>query len=384
MDHGTLALLWGMMVIVAMLSRTGVFEWCAIRLFEHSGGSLWKLYWVMMIFDCILSAFLDNVTTMLLLAPVIISLCKAIDVEPKPMLISLALFGNVGGTSTMIGDPPNIIIGNALSDEINFMDFMKILGPGVLIMIPCCLAFVRWYYGQAYFGKDISCDVEKLKEQYPIREPKLLIRSGVVLSACIFMFFLHPVTHLDPAYIACFGAVLLLLMSEHHDFEYALEKVEWDSLLFFAGLFVFTEGLAELGLLRVIADGISSVIEAIPVPQRQLSANIILHWVSAVTSAFVDNIPFTTTMIPVIRRMVENVEGLSLRPLAWTLAFGADLGGMGTLIGASANVVMCGIASEAGHHVSFMEFFRIGWPMMCLTASISCVYMIVLQQAGWL
>jgi len=262
------------------------------------------------------------------------------------------------------------------------MDFLVILGPGVLIMFPFALAFARWYYGNEYFSTDISCDIDKLKANYPIREPRLLIKASAVLFACIVMFFLHPVTHLDPAYIACFGACLLLLLCGHHEFEYALEKVEWDSLLFFAGLFVFTEGVAELGLLGEIADLISKLIKSIPKDARQMSANIILHWVSACVSAFVDNIPFTTTMIPVIKRMTENVEGLKLEPLAWSLAFGADLGGMGTLIGASDNVVMAGIAQEAGYHVSFMEFFKIGWPMMCICASISCVYMIILESAG--
>lgn len=384
MDHGTLGLLFGMMVIVALLAKTGIFEWLAVRVFQASGSSLWRLFVLLMLFNCVLSAFLDNVTAMLLLGPVVISLCKAIEVDPKPMLISLALFGSVGGTATMIGDPPNIIIGNALSDEIGFMDFLTILGPGSCLIVTPCLMFVRWYYGDEYFNKPIQADAEKLKQMYPIKDSKLLLQAGSVLGVCILMFFLHPVTHLDPAYTACFGAVLLLLQVDHHDLEHALERVEWDSLLFFAGLFVFTEGLAELGLLREIADVMSSVISMVPVAQRQLAANIILHLVSAVVSAFVDNIPFTTTMIPVIRRMTANVEGLQLKPLAWSLAFGADLGGMGTLIGASNNVIMAGIAHEAGHHVSFLDFFKIGFPMMCIAAGFSCVYMIVLQQAGLL
>jgi len=218
---------------------------------------------------------------------------------------------------------------------------------------------------------------------YPIRDQRLLSNAGSVLGACTLIFFLHPVTHVDPtAYTACLGASLLLVLVDHRHFEYALRKVEWDSLLFFAGMCVFTGGLAELGLLRQIANVLSSIIESVPVESRQLAAIIILNAVSVFVSSFVDNIPFTTMMIPVIRQMAANVEGLQLQPLAWSLAFGACLGGMGTLIGASANVVMAGIAHKAGHHVSFMEFLKVGFPMMWVSVVISCCYMVVLQQAG--
>jgi Na+/H+ antiporter NhaD/arsenite permease-like protein len=191
------------------------------------------------------------------------------------------------------------------------------------------------------------------------------------------------VVHFEPAYAALFGAIAILLMGPAEDFEHALEKVEWDSLLFFAGLFVFTEGVAELGLLRIIADQLSSVIESVPVGSRTMVSSVLIQVVAAVASAFVDNIPFTTTMIPVIRRMAANVEGLELRPLAWALCFGADYGGMGTLIGASANVVMAGVAAEAGYPVSFMSFFKIGWPMMCLGVSISVPYLCLCIHAGY-
>eukprot|EP00928_Gymnodinium_smaydae_P020959 TRINITY_DN18118_c0_g1_i3.p1 TRINITY_DN18118_c0_g1~~TRINITY_DN18118_c0_g1_i3.p1 ORF type:complete len:564 (-),score=65.70 TRINITY_DN18118_c0_g1_i3:30-1586(-) len=384
MDHGTLALLWGMMVIVALLAKTGLFEWCAVRVFERSGGSTWKLYAMLMVFCAFISAFLDNVTTILLLGPVIIPLCKAIEIDPKPMLISLALFGNIGGAATMIGDPPNIIIGNAFSSEISFLDFLLVMGPAVVLLVPCALIFARWYFGKSYFSRELSVDIEKLKKEYPIRDTGLLIKASAVLSACILLFFLHPVTHLDPAYVACWGAVLLLIMADHHDFEYAIAHVEWDSLLFFAGLFVFTEGLAELGLLREIANVITWIIESVPIESRQTAAIVIVQLISTFASAFVDNIPFTTTMIPVLRQTAANVEGISLKPMIWALAFGADLGGLGTLIGASANVVMSGIAGEAGHHVSFMEFFKVGFPLMCMCAFISCSYLLVLQAAGLL
>ena len=382
MDHGTLALLFGMMIIVALLSRTGVFEYISVHIVEYSKGSMWRLFFMLMIFDAVLSAFLDNVTTMLLLAPVALSLCKALNIDPRPLLIPLSIFGNIGGCSTLIGDPPNIIIGNALKEHIGFVDFLRVLGPGVLLTMPFIFAFVKWYYGDALFGQKINVDIDELRAKYPIRDMNLLIRSGTILIFVILLFFLHPVMHMEPAYVAVFGAIAILLTGSHDEFEYALEKVEWDSLLFFAGLFVFTEGIAKLGLLRAIADELSTLIASFPIGQRQIGAMLLVELVAGIASAFVDNIPFTTTMLPVIIQMSENVQGISIEALAWALCFGADFGGIGTLIGSSANIVMAGIAAEAGFPITFKSFFRIGWPVMCISLCIAGAYLAALEGAG--
>ena len=382
MDHETLALLWGMMVIVALLARSGVFEFLSVRLIELSRCDMWRLTWMLMLFDCILSAFLDNVTTMLLLAPVIISLCKALKIDPRPLLLPLALFGNIGGAATMIGDPPNIIVGNALKEYIDFNDFLQVMAPGVVLTIPVVLVFVRWHYGKEFYSQKLVVDLEKMKRDYPIRDMPLLIRSGIVLCFVIVLFFLHPVIHFSPSYAALFGAIAVLLTGPEHDFEHALEKVEWDSLLFFAGLFVFTEGVAELGLLREISDALSALIEMVPVEKRSQVAIVLVQIVAAVASAFVDNIPFTTTMLPVIIQIAENVEGVHIKGLGWALCFGADFGGMGTLIGASANIVMAGIAHEAGFHVTFGQFFKIGFPAMWISLVISVCYLCMMEAAG--
>ena len=382
MDHGTLALLFGMMIIVSLLSRTGVFEFLSVRIVEAAKGSMWRLFVMMMIFDAILSAFLDNVTTMLLLAPVALSLCKALNIDPRPLLIPLSIFGNIGGCATLIGDPPNIIIGNALKEHIGFVDFLRVLAPGVLLTMPAIFVFVKWYYGEALFGQKITVDIDELRSKYPIRDMNLLIRSGGILIFVILLFFMHPVMHMEPAYVAVFGAIAILLTGNHDEFEYALEKVEWDSLLFFAGLFVFTEGIAKLGLLRAIADELSALIASFPIGQRQVGAMLLVELVAGIASAFVDNIPFTTTMLPVIVQMSENVEGISIEALAWSLAFGADFGGIGTLIGSSANIVMAGISAEAGFPITFNSFFRIGWPVMCISLCIAGAYLAVLESAG--
>ena len=382
MDHETLALLWGMMVIVALLARSGVFEFLSVRLIELSKCDMWRLTWMLMLFDCILSAFLDNVTTMLLLAPVIISLCKTLKIDPRPLLLPLALFGNIGGAATMIGDPPNIIVGNALKEYIDFNDFLRVMAPGVVLTIPVVLLFVRWHYGKDFYSQELVVDLEKMKRAYPIRDMPLLIRSGIVLCFVIVLFFLHPVIHFSPSYAALFGAIAILLTGPEHDFEHALEKVEWDSLLFFAGLFVFTEGIAELGLLREISDALSSLIEMVPVEKRSQVAIVLVQVVAAVASAFVDNIPFTTTMLPVIVQIADNVDGVHIKGLGWALCFGADFGGMGTLIGASANIVMAGIAHEAGFHVTFSQFFKIGFPAMWISLAVSVCYLCMLEGVG--
>lgn len=382
MDHGTLALLFGMMVIVALLSRSGVFEFLSVLIVHHSKGSMWRLFVMLMIFDAILSAFLDNVTTMLLLAPVALSLCKALKIDPRPLLIPMSIFGNIGGCATLIGDPPNIIIGNALKEHIGFVDFLRVLGPGVVLTMPFIFVFMRWYYKDTLFNKSINVDIAELQKKYPIRDMNLLIRSGTILAFVVILFFLHPVVHMEPAYVASFGAIAILLTGSHDEFEYALEKVEWDSLLFFAGLFVFTEGIAQLGLLRAIADELSKLVATFPAGQRQVGAMLIVQLVAGFASAFVDNIPFTTTMLPVIIRLSESVEGIAIEALAWSLCFGADFGGIGTLIGSSANIVIAGISAEAGFPITFNAFFKIGFPVMCLSLCLSGAYLAALEGGG--
>ena len=345
MDHGTLALLWGMMIIVGVTAKTGVFEWMAVRLYVVSGGEPFKLLFWLCILDIVLSAFLDNVTTMLLLAPVSIQLCDAVGRDPRPFLISLALFGNVGGTMTMIGDPPNIIIGNMMKEFVTFNDFIVYLGPGVIISLPTSFWFTKWYF-RAVLGDKMEVNLEQLEKDNSIRDHRLLIKTGIMLVAVIAGFFLHPVIHMDPVYVAVSGAIVIFALDNHHDLEEALEGVEWDTLIFFAALFVMVEGLAEMGLLRMIGNQLSEVVESFDPASRQANAIIIVSYVSAVTSAFVDNIPFTTTMIPIIKQIAEDVDGIRIEPLIWSLAFGSCLGGMGTLIGASDNVVMAGIAEK--------------------------------------
>ncbi len=394
-DWDTIGLLLGMMVMVGVLSHTGLFEWFAVQAYKRSGGSVWALVVILCIVTAVLSAFLDNVTTMLLLTPVTIKLAKVLNLPPVPLLVAEVMFSNIGGAATMIGDPPNIIIGNGMSktaltggdydslasQAISFNDFIINLAPGVLMTVVPTFMFLKWMH------KDVFCtrrdrDVSELEAQYGIKDFSLLVRAGSVLVLVILGFFLHPLIHLPVAWVALIGAVLTLVLTTPHELEEALEKVEWTTLLFFAGLFVLVHSLDYMGVINWIGDQIVAVISNFEDKGTQLTvAVLLLLWVSAIASAFIDNIPYTATMVPVVLLLALPVEHggdleLPLQPLIWSLAFGACLGGNGTLIGASANVVTAGMAEEAGYRISFNEFFKTGFPVMILTTAIVTFYVL--------
>ena len=397
-DWETIGLLLGMMVMVGVISHTGVFEWFAVEAYKKSGGSIWSLVVILCSVTAVLSAFLDNVTTILLLTPVTIQLAKVLDLKPIPLLISEVLFSNIGGAATMIGDPPNIMIGSGLSesainkteyshlaaDGVNFNDFIIEMAPGILMTIVPAFMFIRWFYAEEFSGKRIR-DVAELESKYGIKDYKMLTTSGIILGLVILGFFLHPITHMPVSWIALGGSVLMLLATNRHELDEPLEEVEWTTLLFFAGLFVLVHSLQHLGVINFIGEYVQKAIEAFPQGQdglvRLTAAILIILWVSAIASAFIDNIPYTATMIPIVLQISDGA-GVDLAPLIWALAFGACLGGNGTLIGASANVVMAGMSEEAGYPVSFNEFFRAGFPIMILTTLIVSFYMILVYVVG--
>ena len=329
---------------------------------------------------------------MLLLTPVTIQLAKVLDLKPIPILISEVLFSNVGGAATMIGDPPNIMIGSGLSpdaiagkgyehlakDGVTFNDFIIEMAPGILMTIVPTFMLVRYLYRDEFAGER-QRDVAELEAKYGVKDIKLLKVSGIILGAVILGFFLHPIIHVAVSWIALVGAVLMLLATDRHEIEESLEKVEWTTLLFFAGLFVLVHSLQYLGVIDFIGVYVMKAIEIFPIGDggyvRLSAAILIVLWVSAFASAFIDNIPYTATMIPIILQISDTLN-IELGPLIWALAFGACLGGNGTLIGASANVVTAGMSEEAGYPISFREFFRAGFPVMILTTMIISVYMI--------
>jgi len=400
-DWETIGLLLGMMVMVGILSNTGVFEYFAVLSYKKSGGSIWTLVVILCSVTAVLSAFLDNVTTMLLLTPVTIQLAKVLDIKPIPLLISEVLFSNIGGAATMIGDPPNIMIGSGLSPTkieeagypelaqfgVTFNDFLFVMGPGILMCIVPSLMLLKWYYADEFSGSRVR-DVAELEAKYGIKDPQMLKVAGFILVLVILNFFLHPITHIAVSWIALVGAVVMLLATDRHELEEPLHHVEWTTLLFFAGLFVLVHSLQEMGVINYIGRYVMVAIEFFGSDTgdgqtvRLAAAILIVLWVSAVASAFIDNIPYTATMIPIVLQISDELGGYLLDPLVWALAFGACLGGNGTLIGASANVVTAGMSEEAGYPISFNEFFKAGFPVMILTTFIVSLYMLLVFIVG--
>ena len=403
-DWETIGLLLGMMVMVGVLSNTGVFEYFAVLSYKKSGGSIWTLVVILCSVTAVLSAFLDNVTTMLLLTPVTIQLAKVLDIKPIPLLISEVLFSNIGGAATMIGDPPNIMIGSGLSPDkiasaeggkyaymseygVTFNDFIIEMGPGILMCIVPSFMLLKWYYADEFSGSRIR-DVAELEAKYGIKDPQMLKVAGTILVLVILNFFLHPITHIAVSWIALVGAVVMLLATDRHELEEPLHHVEWTTLLFFAGLFVLVHSLQYMGVIAFIGEYVERAIAFFGSDTgdgqtvRLAAAILIVLWVSAIASAFIDNIPYTATMIPIVLQIADNLGDYLLGPLIWALAFGACLGGNGTLIGASANVVTAGMSEEAGYPISFNEFFKAGFPVMILTTFIVSLYMLLVYIVG--
>ena len=396
-DWETIGLLLGMMVMVGILSNTGVFEWFAVEAYKRSGGDVWTLTVILCLVTAVLSAFLDNVTTMLLLTPVTIQLARVLDLRPIPLLIAEVLFSNIGGAATMIGDPPNIMIGSALSPDaisknpdpalaaladsgVTFNDFIFEMGPAILMCIVPGLMMIRWLFREELSGVRHR-DVAELEHRYGIKDPRGLKISGGILAIVIIAFFLHPIFHIPVSWIALVGGVVMLTATNPHEIEEPLHHVEWTTLLFFAGLFVLVHSLEYLGLIGWIGEQVTSAIGSFSDDMMLPAAIVIILWVSAIASAFIDNIPYTATMIPVVLAMCAELS-LPLEPIIWALAFGACLGGNGTLIGASANVVTAGLSKEAGYPISFNEFFRAGFPVMIVTTFIAMIYCLLVYVVG--
>jgi Na+/H+ antiporter NhaD/arsenite permease-like protein len=341
------------------------------------------------------------VTTMLLLTPVTIQLAKVLDIKPIPLLISEVLFSNIGGAATMIGDPPNIMIGSGLSASkieaagypemaqygVTFNDFIIEMAPGILMCVVPSFMFLKWFYRDEFSGTRIR-DVAELEAKYGIKDPAMLRVAGVILALVIVNFFLHPVTHIAVSWIALVGAVVMLLATDRHELEEPLHHVEWTTLLFFAGLFVLVHSLQYMGVIDFIGTYVEKSIAYFGSDTgdgqtvRLAAAILIVLWVSAIASAFIDNIPYTATMIPIVLQISDSLGAYLLDPLIWALAFGACLGGNGTLIGASANVVTAGMSEDAGYPISFNEFFKAGFPVMILTTFIVSIYMLLVFVVG--
>ncbi|RNB91105.1 hypothetical protein EDM56_05835 [Brevibacillus fluminis] len=367
-DFNTLGLLTGMMIIVSITAETGLFKYIAIWAAKKAKGEPLRILLALGILTALASAFLDNVTTVLLMVPVTFSITKQLRINPMPFLLTEIFASNIGGTSTLIGDPPNIMIGSAVK-ELTFMAFINnlfLISFLILFVTLAILAF--WYRNELKTAPELKLGIMLLDEKSEITDKKLLTKCLIILGVTIAGFFLHQLLHIESATVALAGAFLLLLWTGERYLEEAMAKVEWTTLFFFIGLFVLVGGLIETGVISKLATYAMGLTGGEVGPTAML-----ILWMSAIASAFVDNIPFVATMIPMIQDM--GTMGITnLDPLWWSLSLGACLGGNGTLIGASANVIVAGLAAKEGHHISFVKFLFIGFPLMLVSILISTLY----------
>ncbi len=361
-------LLLGMMVIVGILKRTGIFEYVAIWAAKRAGGRPFRVMVLLTLITAVASAFLDNVTTVVLLVPVTILVCERLQVPVIPYLIAEALASNIGGTATLVGDPPNIIVASV--SGLSFNAFLINLAPIVVVLLAVFVGMCRVMFRHAFnYDPDRAAEVMALNEREAIQDTKLLTRGLAVLGAVLVAFPLHTVLHLEPAAVALLGAGVLILVSRVPARDY-LEEVEWDSLAFFAGLFIMVGALVKTGVIGGIAEYLVQATEG-----RLLLASMVLTAGSAVLSGIVDNIPYVTAVAPIVQQLVQNVPGGRGTVLWWSLLLGADLGGNLTAIGASANVVTIGVAARNGYRISFWEFTKYGALVVAVTVPLSMVYL---------
>jgi Na+/H+ antiporter NhaD/arsenite permease-like protein len=365
-DWNVIFLLLGMMIIVSVLRQTGIFEYIAIVAAKSSGGRPYRLMVLLCVLTAVASAVLDNVTTVLLIAPVTFLVCDRLGLKPVPFLIAEVFASNIGGAATLVGDPPNIII--ASRGDLSFNDFLVHMAPIVVVLMVVFCVMCRWLFRSAFtFDEERAASVMSLNEREAIKDKALLVRSLAVLALVVAAFVLHPVLHYEPSIVALLGAGLLILITDVSIGD-ALADVEWPTLAFFAGLFIMVGGLVETGVIGSLSESMADATEG-----RLGLAAMVLLFGSAGLSAIVDNIPYVATMSPVVADLV-NAAGPDGQVLWWALALGADLGGNATAIGASANVVMIGLAERDGHPIGFWEFTKYGVVVTIVTVSLCAPY----------
>ncbi|XP_058826333.1 P protein-like isoform X2 [Topomyia yanbarensis] len=444
-DVETILLLFSMMILVAILAETGIFDFLAVYIYKITNGKIWNLIHCLCICTTLISSFMDNVTTVLLMAPITIRLCEVMDMNPVPILMAITVHANIGGTTTPVGDPPNVIITSnqyILKHGVTFLTFTAHMLVGVVIVVIATNIHLRikfrninnlrmhepkelrelrrnikvWERAAGKippYSKDANIvretlmkkvrllkhelkkmmtkvclpkdvyrsTLEELQKEHPIKNKSLLIKSGVACALIVSLFFLESIPELrrlSSGWAALLGVVLLLIIADKNDMDALLSRVEWPTLLFFAAMFTLMEAIERMGLIDWIGHATESIILAVSEDLRLAVAIIIILWISALTSAFVDSIPVTAMMVKIVVALSEKSSlGLPLQPLVWALAFGTCLGGNGTLVGASANVICAGIAEQHGYQFSFMDYFKLGFPIMLVSVIVTTGYLIM-------
>jgi Na+/H+ antiporter NhaD/arsenite permease-like protein len=375
-DFNTIGLLLGMMIIVAIMGETGIFEYIGVRMSKASKGNLWMLMVMFCVFTATISMFIDNVTTVLLIVPISISIFRTLKISPIPFIIALVLASNVGGTATLIGDPPNILIGSAAN--IDFNSFIINMGPTIAVSLFASLFLLKFIFKKDLAQKPHNLeDLLSQDEKVLIKDRSVLKKSLAVLTAVIILFVIHGSINIEPSIIALSGAGILMIVAKSRP-EHILSQVDWSTLIFLAGLFIIIGGAEEAGLIDVLSSTALKISGGNP-----WILFFMIIWISAIASAFIDNIPFAATMIPVIFA-IYNTESiaavfgsLTISPLWWALSLGVGFGGNGTLVGSSAGIVATGLAEINGHKITFNKFLRVGFPFMIASVAIGSIVLLI-------
>jgi len=365
-DFNVIFLLAGMMIIANVLAKTGIFQWIAVEAVRRAQGRPYRLLVLTSVITAIASAFLDNVTTVVLLTPVTFFVAQRLGTSPVPFLISQVLASNIGGTATLIGDPPNIIIGSQMGKDFN--DFLLNLAPAAIASLVAYLVFARWLFRKDLREATTALEPEDIRrlveEERKIEDPRLMRIALVVMGFTILGFLLSRALGLEGATIALTGAVVLMIVARE-DVHEILRTVEWPTLFFFIGLFIVVGAVVKAGIISDLAKGVLGLTGG-----RTDVAALIVLWMSGFLSAIVDNIPYTVTMVPLVQELGKTVQ---VEPLIWALALGANLGGNATVVGASANVVVSSMSEARGYPISFMHYLRYGVPATLVTMVVATI-----------
>ena len=364
-DFNVIFLLVAMMIIVSITTKSGVFNWIANELLKFTKGHPIKVLFALGIFTAITSAFLDNVTTVILIMPITFAIAKKLDIDPIPYLLTEIFASNIGGTATLIGDPPNIIIGSA--GNLSFMDFVKELTPVVaIILVVVVTALALLFKKKLVASPEKMAEIANIDNSNSITDKSLMLRATITLALVILGFMTHDITHIETCVVAMLGASFLLLFEKPTKI---LEEIEWNTIFFFIGLFIIIGGLEASGGIKLMAEWILKVTQG-----SQTATSMLILWASGIISGIIDNIPYTATMAPMLVEIQKTMGATYTYPLWWALSLGACLGGNMTIIGAAANVIVSENANKEGHPISFMRFLKYGVCIVTISLIISTAY----------